>query len=76
MLDIAADVLGGVAIWFHRGGDRQVWLSCMNDGCDTIVCSAGSEVVSHAKIDLARDTADLTRVLEFLQERSGAQEIG
>lgn len=76
LLDVSADVLGGVAIWFDRGGDRQVWLSCMNDGCDTIVCSAGSEVVSHAKIDLARDTADLASVLEFLQERPGAEETG
>lgn len=32
-LDVSADVLGGVAVWFeNRELTRRVWLACMNDG--------------------------------------------
>jgi hypothetical protein len=57
--DVDADVLGGVAVWLGSAAhpDRRVWVSCMNNGRDTIVMSNREGVVGQAQL------ADETRGL-------------
>jgi hypothetical protein len=39
--DVDSDVLGGVAVWLSGPVDRRVWISCMNDGRDSVVVLEG-----------------------------------
>lgn len=39
--DVDSDVLGGVAVWLSSPADRRAWISCMNDGRDSVVVLEG-----------------------------------
>jgi hypothetical protein len=67
--DVDADVLGGVAIWLVGDHGRRVWLSCMNNGHDSVVMSDGRGVVYQAP--LAETPRE--RVVAFLSGNADAR---
>lgn len=55
--DIAADVLGGVALYYEAPPLRDgwsLWLGCMNSGAVTTVVADPTQVVSHGMVDMRR----------------------
>lgn len=65
ILEVDADVLGGVAIYLKADerSDKRVWIACMNDGKDTAVMSTRDAVVDHCMFSLTEPD----RVLRFLR---------
>ena len=60
-VSVDTDVLGGVAVWICRPDAKSVWVSCMNNGRDTVVFSEDGRISASSWDDAARES-----VLEFL----------
>lgn len=73
VVDLDADVLGGVALYLRAssGADRQVWIGCMNKGGDTAVMSTSTKVEDHCMFDPEAEGAE--RVLAYLRETGEAR---
>lgn len=66
VLDVDADVLGGVAVRVWQAPDKVLWLACMNNGQDTAVWSRANEVIGNCAIDVTKDEY-LDTFLPFLE---------
>jgi len=66
IVDIDADVLGGVSARLRGLGDRVLWVACMNTSTSTAVWSEDGNVLGHESIDL--DSLDcLSKFIHFLR---------
>lgn len=67
IVDVDADVLGGIAIWL-RGAQGRAWVACMNNGSDTLVTGEGANTTSTPWGERAME-----RLRTFLTENDGSR---